>query len=204
MVNSERRSSCRGSAGDGAREERHPLLERILQPRPRSTLGAPQCLGTWVLLSSCCSPHPASGMVGPPAPPQSPTLSPSHSGAVLGGSKGFLGVWCECSIPPQARRADSLGGAGNRAMLKFGLTGTRLTAVEGEAGLPIVSTKSLLWAGTLPASGGCCTKQPLLLWADSRSLGTGREWARELVCSLARQGRDTSSAFSADLAVAAF
>lgn len=47
-------------------------------------------------------------------------------------------------------------------------------------------------------------RHPLLLWAGSRSLSTGREQARERVWSMAWQGGDTSSVFSADLAVAAF
>lgn len=81
--------------------------------------------------------------------------------------------------------------------------GTQLLVVEGEAGLPVMSTKSLLWAGMVPASGGCFMRQPPLLWAGSRSLGTGRERAREHVCSMAQQGRDTGVAFSTDLAVAA-
>lgn len=82
--------------------------------------------------------------------------------------------------------------------------GTQLLVVEGKAGLPVVSTKSLLWAGMVPASGGCFMRQPPLLWAGSRSLGMDREQAREHICSMAQWGRDTSLAFSADLAVAAF
>lgn len=72
-----------------------------------STLGTPRSLGTWVLLSSSCSPQLASGMVS--------TLTPKasrHSRGVLGRGEGFLGVWCECSIPPQVRRGDGLGGDG--------------------------------------------------------------------------------------------
>lgn len=76
-----------------------------------STLGTPQSLGTWVLLSSCCSPQLASGMVR--------TLTPKasrHSRGVLGCGEGFLGLWCECSNPPQVRRCDGLGR--DRAVLK--------------------------------------------------------------------------------------
>lgn len=180
MATSERRSSCRGNAGDSACEERRRLLERILQLCPCSTLEARWSLRTWVLLSSCCSPQLAPGMVGPPAPRSRVSC---HSGAVLGCGKDFLGVWYKCSIAPGARRDDSLGWGNDEVGLR-------------DAWLPVLSTKSLLWAGTVPASGDCYVQ--LLLRAGSRSLSMGREQAREHVCSLARQGRDTSLAFSAD------
>lgn len=66
--------------------------------------------------------------------------------------------WCECSIPSQVRRGDSLGGGCAEA----GLTGTQLLEVQGEAGLPAMCPKRLLWAGMVPVSGGCCMKWMLL------------------------------------------
>lgn len=72
-----------------------------------STLGTPRSLGTWVLLSSCCSAQLASGMVSALTPKAS-----RHSRGVLGCGEGFLGIWCECSIPPWVRRGDGLGGDG--------------------------------------------------------------------------------------------
>lgn len=83
--------------GDGAAAREDPATH------PCSVLGAPCSLGTWVLLSCCCSPQPATGTVGPLAP-QSAPLCPCYSGAVWGCNEGFLGAWCGCSIPPSGEK----------------------------------------------------------------------------------------------------